>query len=85
MNTVKIPEEILDKYHIVKSDSDGSTYHTFLLITDYKIVKLYEQITMEPEKSEALKEEFIKNNSELVYWRQVARDELNKLEEETIE
>ena len=84
----KIPDEVLDEFHVWKGEKDSDplgTYLTFLSVTDYLIVKLYEQITMYPEQAEQIREKFLEDNSETVHWREVAREEAGKLQEEMYE
>jgi len=79
----KIPDEILDElmiYHGEMAENNPyGLYDTFLKVTDYKIIKLYEKMAMNPELSESLRSEFIKNNAKIVEYRQISRDELNLL------
>lgn len=84
----KIPDEVLDKWHINKNEKDSDplgTYLTFLSVTDYLIIKLYEQITIYPSQAEIIREKFLEENSETVHWREVAREEAGKLQPELYE
>ncbi len=84
----KLPIEQLEKYHIYtgfyESDVMGC-YQNYLNYTDYKITKLYEKIMEDPEHFKELADECYAKESELFYWRQVAREELSKLQEEYYE
>ena len=75
---IKIPDEVLDKWHVYRETPEG-VYQTFLLVTDYLIIKLYEQLTMYPERAEEIRAKFLEDNAETVHWREVARKELGDL------
>ena len=75
---LKIPEEVIDEYHVYKGDIIG-LYQTFLKVTDYKITKLYEQLIMHPEQEAEIKAEFLEKNGKLMEYRQIAREELGPL------
>lgn len=85
---LKIPEEVLDEYHIykgyMKSDFIG-TYQTFLMHTDYKIVKLYEKVLEDFDHASEIIDEFKKENGDLLTYRKVAREEVGPMLDELYE
>lgn len=87
---MKIPRELFEKYLIEYDNLDNvpedsfeiNQYNLFLNVTDYKIVKSYEQLMSDPNN---FTENLVKVNLELQEinnYRQVARDEINRLREE---
>lgn len=76
--TALIPEAVIDEWHVYKGDLIG-LYQTFLMVTDYKVVKLYEELIMHPEDAESIKAKFREENGELMEYRQIAREELDLL------
>ena len=69
-----IPQELLDKYDIADKsfyDSEVDYYRTFLLQTDHIPNKIIEaQALGEPSE----------DYTEILRWRQFARDEINRLQ-----
>lgn len=78
---IGIPEEVLDEWHVYKGDAIGM-YQTFLMVTDYKITKLYEELAMNPGKEEEIKAKFREENGMLMEYRQTAREALGPLLDE---
>ena len=78
---MKIPTNILEKYNISTNhlDDECGTYDTFLKATDYYIIKAFETLMNNPASFLTNIVSIAKENSEVMQYRAVAREELAKL------
>ncbi len=77
---MKIPNELLEKYHIGTDFGEEATYYTFLIQTDYELIKSFEKLMGEPLKLVTNFVTIAKENAELVKYRAIARAELKEIE-----
>ena len=85
MSECKIPREVVEEYHVCPNyyDSDLiAVYQTFLIQTDYKIVKFYEQLMSDFDNASQIVAQFKEENADLLRYRQIAREELWPMLEE---
>ena len=78
---MEIPINILEKYQVSTNhlEDEIGTYDTFLRATDYKIIKIFENLLSNPVNFLSELQHAMEDNTEVVYYRNVARIELNKL------
>lgn len=77
---MKIPTELLEKYHIGTDIGDEAIYDTFLKQTDYELIKSFEKLMEEPLKLVTNFVTIAKESAELVKYRAIARAELKEIE-----
>ena len=77
---MKIPNELLEKYNVGLDFGDEGAYRTFLIQTDYELIKSFEKLMGEPLKLVTNFVTIAKENAELVKYRAIARAELKEIE-----